>query len=121
MVEVSTCTGAEEVINCIGDGEVVPTSIIDGVDDGETTTTGVEDGETTGEVVPDSIGENAEGVTESTTGVERGVVEGTTTGELLCTGALDAGAEQLDDGPGTQAKFIPTTPMAAVGPEGELG
>ena len=83
---------------------------------------GVEDGETTGEeVVPDSIGENAEGVTEGETlgAVERGGLtglEGTTTGVLL-----DAGAEQLDDGPGVHWKFIATMPIGTWGPDGELG
>lgn len=42
--------------------------------------------------------------------VERGGLtglEGTTTGVLLVAGGLDAGGvEQLDDGAGTQSKFI---------------
>ena len=76
---------------------------------------GVEDDKTTGEVVPDSLGEGAEGVTE-----------GTTTGVLLFGGALDAGAldaggEHLFGGAGTQSKFIPTTPIGTLGPDGELG
>ena len=78
----------------------------DGVTDGE----GVEGGETAGAVVPDSLGEEAEGVTE-----------GTTTGVLLCAGGLDAGGLHLLDGPGTQLKFIPTTPIGTLGPDGELG
>ena len=95
----------------------------DGVTDGE----GVEDGETTGVVVPDSIGEGAEGVTEGDTwgAVESGGLtglEGTTTGVLLCAGGVDAGGvEHVDDGAGTQLKFIPTTPMGTFGPDGELG
>ena len=106
-------------------GEVVPDSIGEGVEEGETTGEGVEDGV----VVPDSIGEGAEGVTEGDTwgAVERGGLtglEGTITGELLWAGGLDAGGEggeQLDDGAGTQLKSIPTTPIGAFGPEGELG
>ena len=81
----------------------------------------MEDCETNGEVVPDSLGEGAEGVTEGTTvGVVESGTEGTT-GVLSCGGALDAGALDagaLDAGgvhvfgaPGTQLKFIPTTPI----------
>ena len=71
---------------------------------------GVTDGETTGTVVPDSLGEETEGVTE-----------GTTTGVLLCTGGLDEGGLHLLDGAGLQSKFIPTTPIGTLGPDGELG
>lgn len=78
----------------------------DGVTDGE----GVEDGETTGTVVPDSLGEETEGVTE-----------GITTGVLLFPGVLDAGGLHLFCGAGTQSKFIPTTPIGTLGPDGELG
>ena len=78
----------------------------DGVTDGE----GVEDGETTGAVVPDSLGEEVEEVPG-----------GTTTGVLLCAGELDAGGLHLLDGAGTQSKFIPTTPIGTLGPDGELG
>ena len=49
-------------------------------------------------------------------------MEGTTNGVLILAGALDAGGvEQLDDGPGVHSKFIPTTPMGTLGPDGELG
>ena len=78
----------------------------DGVTDGE----GVEDGEMTGTVVPDSLGEEMEGV-----------AEGTTTGVLLVAGAVDPGGLHVLDGPGTQLKFIPTTPIGTLGPDGELG
>ena len=77
----------------------------DGVTDGE----GVEGGEMTG-AVPDSLGEETEGVTE-----------GTNTGVLLFDGGLDAGGLHLLDGAGTQSKFIPTTPIGTLGPDGELG
>ena len=54
------------------------------------------------------------------------MTEGTTTGVLLFGGALDAGAldaggEHLFGGAGTQSKFIPTTPIGTLGPEGEVG
>ena len=59
------------------------------------------------------------------------MTEGTTTGVLLIAGALDAGgldAGELDAGglhllvgPGTQLKFMPTTPIGTLGPDGELG
>ena len=77
----------------------------DGVTDGE----GVGGGETKG-AVPDALGEETEGVTE-----------GTTTGVLLFAGGLDAGGLHLLDGAGTQSKFIPTTPIGTLGPDGELG
>ena len=87
----------------------------EGVEDDKTTgdEDGVTDGETTGTVVPDSLGEETEGVTE-----------GTTTGVLLAVGGLDAGGAgglHLLDGAGTQSKFIPTTPIGTLGPDGELG
>lgn len=44
------------------------------------------------------------------------------TGVLLFAGVLDAGGvEHEDDGPGLQLKFIATTPIGALGPDGELG
>ena len=86
---------------------------------------GIEDGGTIAEVVPDSIGDDTEGVTEGETlgAVERGGLtgwEGTNTGVLLCAGGLDAGGVQLDDGAGVHSKFIPTTPIGTLGPDGEL-
>lgn len=92
------------------EGEGVDDDKTTGDEDGMTDGEGVEDVGTTGAVVPDSLGEVTEGVTE-----------GTTTGVLLFTGGLDAGGLHLLDGAGTQSKFIPTTPIGTLGPDGELG
>ena len=94
-------------------GAVDPDSIGEGV---ETIGEGVEETgegvETTGAVDPDSTGEGVE--TGGLTGLEEGIIAA-----LLVAGVL--GGEQVDDCPGVHSKFIPTTPIGTLGPDGELG
>ena len=96
-------------------GAVDPDSIGEGV---ETIGEGVE---RSGAVDPDSIGEGEDG--ETWGAVDRGGLTGLEEGIIIATllVAEELGGEQLDDGPGVHSKFISTTPIGTLGPDGELG